>query len=148
MKSLLSGICLVLALSICHVHAGEFLGAPVMDGGEIIKKTDGHLEQIFNCNSEQIVDFYKSAFKNERDVSFRLSGERVDIEDFDAKQWHTIIISPIDDHRTRVVVMRDHWIWTVKNLILPFCGVFFVLFVLYVATSICGALFTRRSRLG
>jgi len=144
MKLLL--LCFLIAISSSYTYAGEFLGAPVMDGGEVTKKTDSEMEQMYPRNHGKIVAFYKDAFKDDHDVSYRDRGNITYIEELGLKPWHTIIISPIDTHWTKVVIIRDNWIWTLKNLILPFAGVFVVLFVLYLATSISGAIFSRKAR--
>ncbi len=144
MKLLLLGFMTFILCS--YTYAGEFLEAPVMDGGEVIKKTDSEQEQIYPRNHEKILAFYKYAFKDDHDISYRTRGNLTYIEELGLKPWQTIIISPIDAHWTKVVIMRDNWIWTLKNLILPFAGVFVVLLVLYVATSISGAIFSRKAR--
>lgn len=117
-----------------------------MDGGEVIKRTDSLLEQVLPGNHKQILAFYKDAFKDDHDISFRDREKLTYIEELGSKPWHHIIISSIDNNQTKVVIMKDNWIWTLKNLILPFAGVFVVLFVLYLATSILGAIFARKAR--
>ncbi len=143
MKLLLFGF--LIAIFCGYAYGGEFLGAPIMDGGEVIKKTDSEQEQIYPRNHEKILAFYKYAFKDDHDISYRTRRNLTYIEELGLKQWQTIIISPIDTHWTKVVIMRDNWVWTLKNLILPFAGVFVVLFVLYLATSISGAIFSRKA---
>jgi hypothetical protein len=144
MKLLLIG--LLTAMLCSYTYGYEFLEAPIMDGGKIVKKTDSEMEQLYPRNHCKIVAFYRYAFKNDNNISYRERGNTTYIEELGLKPWHTIIISPIDTHWTKVVIMRDHWIWTLKNLILPFAGVFVVLSVLYLATSISGAIFSRKGR--
>jgi hypothetical protein len=143
MKLLL--FCSLIVIFCGYAYGDEFLGAPIMDGGEITKKTDSELEQVLPKSHGKIVAFYKDAFKDDHDISYRDRGNITYIEELGSKPWHSIIISPIDTHRTKVLIIRDNWIWTLKNLILPFAGVFLVLFVLYLATSICGAIFSRKA---
>jgi hypothetical protein len=143
MKLLLFGSLIVIFCGCAY--GDEFLGAPVMDGGKVTKKTDSEMEQVYPRNHGKIVAFYKDAFKDNHDISFRDSRNITYIDELGSKPWQYIIISPIDTHWTKVVITRDNWIWTLKNLILPFAGVFVVLFVLYLATSICGAIFSRKA---
>ena len=46
-----------------YSRAEGSLGAPVISGGEIIKKTDARLELKINLSHSEVVAFYKEALK-------------------------------------------------------------------------------------
>jgi len=123
--------------------AEDFLGAPVMPGGEVVSETDERLEKIYDVSYEDAVKFYREALKDERDIKFRDRGEQTLIEEYAARPWHSIRITKADEGKTSVTTLKDSWTWILGTLTLRFFGVFAVLVVLWIVLEISGAIISR-----
>ena len=89
----------------------EFLGAPVVSGAKIIKKTDDRLELIVNMSHDQVLAYYKKALKGLKDVRYREWKAASYIEDDSNRPWHSITISKRTGDQTSVVIMTGHGSW-------------------------------------
>ncbi|MBM4328772.1 MAG: hypothetical protein FJ118_16610 [Deltaproteobacteria bacterium] len=121
----------------------DFFGAPVMPGGKEVSRTDARLEKSFDAPPEKVLEFFKEALKDEKEVKFRYRASQTYVEDHAARQWHSITIEKNDKGGADVVWMKDNWTWILGTLILRFFGVFVVLLVLYLAMAISGAIISR-----
>lgn len=135
-------ILFILVFCACS-HADEFLGAPVMNGGQLIRKTDSYLEKEYPKTYKDMISYYEEAFKSIPDIKYRNYRKATDIADLGKQPWDSIEISVVDEGHTKVVISKNRWIWTLKNLVFPFVGVFVVLSVLYLATFVSGVIFSR-----
>lgn len=135
-------ILFILVFCACS-HADEFLGAPVMNGGQLIRKTDSYLEKEYPKTYKDMISYYEEAFKTIPDIKYRNYRKATAIADLGKQPWDSIEISVVDAGRTKVVISKNRWIWVIKNLVFPFVGVFVVLSVLYLATLVSGAIFSR-----
>ena len=119
-------------------RADDFLGAPVIPGGKIIKKTPSRLEIKVDMTHDQVLAFYKEALKKQEDIKFRDWTDQTYIEDDGNRPWHSINISKGDTKETTITIMKDSWTWIVGTLVLRFVGVFAVLLVLFLGLAISG----------
>ena len=124
-------------------RADDFLGVPVIPGGEQISKTNKRFEYNSKETHDQVVQFYKNALENLKDIKYRNWNDATYIEDDGSLKWHSITISKDDSNGAVVVIMKDNWTWIIGTLILRFFGVFIVLLVLLLAMSISGAAISR-----
>lgn len=123
--------------------AEDFLGAPVISQGEILKKTDVRLELKSDLSHDEVVAFYQDALKDFSDIKFRDWPDATYIEDDGNAQWHSITISKENKDGTSIVIMKDNWTWIIGTLVLRYIGVFVVLIVLLIGMSISGAIISR-----
>jgi len=121
----------------------EFLGAPVIPGAKVIKKTDTRLELLVNMSHDQVLAYYKKALKGLKDVRYREWKAASYIEDDSNRPWHSITVSKHTGDQTSVVIMKDNWTWIMGTLFLRYIGVFIVLLVLFIALSVSGAIISR-----
>ena len=72
MKKLVYGA-FILFLFHCPFVLGaeEFLEAPVISGGTVIKKTEARLEMKAPLSHGQVLSFYKEALKDSENIKFR-----------------------------------------------------------------------------
>jgi len=124
-------------------RADDFLGAPVIPGGETIGKTKKRLEFNSEKTHDQVLQFYKEALAQYNDIKYRDWSDSTYIEDDGNLKWHSITISKEDANGAVVVIMKDNWTWIIGTLILRFVGVFVVLLFLLVGMSISGAIISR-----
>ena len=89
--------------------AKEFLGAPVISQGDILKKTDIRLELKADLSHDEVVAFYQDALKDFRDIKFRDWPDATYIEDDGNALWHSITISKENQDGTNIVIMKDNW---------------------------------------
>lgn len=124
--------------------ADTFLGAPVIPEGKIILQTDSRLELEVDKSHDQVLQYYKKALKDFKDIRYRDWKDATYIEDDGKMPWHSITISKSKaGEKVSVVIIKDNWTWIIGTLILRFIGVFVVLLVLFVAMSISGAIIHR-----
>jgi hypothetical protein len=123
--------------------AEDFFGAPVMPNGKVVSQTDERLEKTYNVSYDDAVKFYQEALKGEKDLKFRDRGGQTYIEDHSNRPWQSITITKVGADRTDIILVKFNWTWIFGTLVLRFFGVFIVLFVLYVALSISGAIISR-----
>ncbi|MFH1934942.1 MAG: hypothetical protein ABIN18_25670 [Pseudomonadota bacterium] len=116
----------------------EFLGAPVIPEGKVIKKTDSRLEMKTGQSHDEILQYYREALKEGKDIKFREWKDATYIEDNGNLAWHSITISKGGKGETTVVIMKDNWTWIIGTLILRYIGVFAVLLVLFLGMTISG----------
>ena len=126
--------------------AEDFLGAPVITEGKIIKKTDIRLETKVPLSHDGVLEFYQKALKDETDIKFRDWKDSTYIEDDGKRAWHSITISKGPGTATQVVILKDNWTWIVGTLILRFVAVFVVLLVLYVGMNVSGKIINSASK--
>ncbi len=135
------GIALV-ALMSSYTLAEEFLGLPVPPGGSVLKSQEDRLEKAYTMGYDQLVRFYKNALKDYEYVKFWDRGDSTYIEDHLNRPWHSVTIEKTDKGAT-LVILEDNWTWIIGTLVIRFVGVFVVLFVLYIALSLSGAIISR-----
>jgi hypothetical protein len=116
----------------------DFLGAPVISEGRVIKKTDSRLEMKTGLSHDEVLGYYKEALKEAKDIKFREWKDATYIEDDGNLAWHSITISKGDKGETTVFITKDNWTWIIGTLILRYIGVFVVLIVLFAGMSISG----------
>jgi len=141
---------ILLTLIVCWIvsvsgwsRADDFLGAPVIPGGEQISKTKKRLELNSEKTHAEVLQYYKKALEHFKDIKYRDWKDATYIEDDGNLKWHSITISKDDANGALVVIMKDSWTWIIGTLILRFFGVFIVLLVLLVGMSISGAIISR-----
>jgi len=142
-------ILLIIILSISWttaLRAEDFLGAPVMPGGKTVVSANDRLENSYDVEYDEAVNFYKLALKAEKYVKFWNRGDATYIEDHLDRPWHSITISSHEKGRTNIVILKDNWTWIIGTLTLRFIGTFAVLTVLYIALSISGAILSRKAK--
>jgi len=118
--------------------ANDFLGAPLISSGEIIKKTGSRMEMMTNLSHDKIIAFYKEALKEYPDIKFRDWKDVTYIEDDGKLAWHSITVSKGGSPKTTITIIKDNWTWIIGTLIIRYIGVFMVLIVLLFALSISG----------
>jgi len=123
--------------------AEDFLGAPLIPDGKIIKKTGKSLEIKTILSHKEALAYYREALKGLEDIKFREWKEATYIEDDGALAWHSITISKDDGKGTTIVIMKDSWTWIIGTLVLRYVGVFVVLLFLLVGMSLSGAIISR-----
>ncbi len=119
-------------------NAEDFLGAPVVSGGEEGLRTDARLEMKTSMSHDEVVLFYREQLKEVPDIKFRDWKDATYIEDDGALPWHSITISKHDKNGTTIVIVKDNWTWIIGTLVLRYIGVFAVLIVLLVGMVISG----------
>lgn len=122
--------------------AEDFLGAPLPPGGKVVSKTESRLEIQYPISHDQILEFYRQHFKENKDIRYRDWKLETYIEDDGALPWHSIRISK-GLGETRVTVAKDSWTWILGTLLLRFIGVFVVLLFLYAGMSVAGRLLSK-----
>lgn len=118
--------------------ADDFLGAPVISGGNIVKKTDAKLEMTTDMTHDEALAFYRDALNDQADIKFRDWKDATYIEDDGKLDWHSITISKKGDSGTDIVIAKDSWTWIIGTLVLRYIGVFVVLLFLFLGMSISG----------
>ncbi|OPX34706.1 MAG: hypothetical protein B1H11_10320 [Desulfobacteraceae bacterium 4484_190.1] len=126
-----------------YSSAEDFLEIPLMPEGKIIKKTDIRLEMKVNTDNDVVIDFYRTALKDMKDIKFREWKNATYIEDDSNRPWHSITISKNGTDETSIVIMKDNWTWIISTLVIRFIGVFAVLLILYLGMSFSGGILSR-----
>lgn len=134
---------LFLVLQPVYSNEEDFHGAPVIDGGKIIQKTEARLEMISMVSHSDAVKYYEEALKGCQDIKIRQWKNATYIEDDGRLPWHSITISKEDKEGTNIVIMKDNWTWIIGTLILRYIGVFVVLLVLFLGISLSGAIISK-----
>jgi hypothetical protein len=143
MKRSMILFCLLCLVFPVYSGAEDFLGAPVVSGGETITKTDSRLELKIDQSHDAVVAFYRESLKDFQDIKFRDWPDATYIEDDGKLLWHSITISKEGQDGTNIVIMKDNWTWIIGTLILRYIGVFVVLIVLLIGMTISGAIISR-----
>jgi hypothetical protein len=125
------------------LYAEDFLGAPLIPGGETIQKTETRLEMKSSLSHDEIVAFYKEALKKNKDIKFRDWKDATYVEDDGKLPWHSITISKQTKDGATIVILKDNWTWIIGTLVLRFIGVFVVLLFLMVGMYISGTIISR-----
>ena len=139
-------IFLIMALFLiipANSSAEDFLGIPLIHEGEVIKKTDGRLDMKVDMDHDGVVDYYKTALKDMKDIKFREWKNATYIEDDSDRPWHSITISKDGGDETLITIMKDNWTWIISTLVIRFIGVFAVLLILYIGMSFSGGILSR-----
>lgn len=139
-KIIFALMALSLALPVC-VSAGDFLGAPVPDGKEVLR-TKARLEMTTERSHDEVLQFYKEALAKAEDIKYRDWKDSTYIEDDGKLKWHSITISK-EGTPTSVVIVKDNWTWIIGTLILRYIAVFVVLMVLFVGMAVAGNIISR-----
>ena len=141
---------ILLTLIVCWIvslsgwsRADDFLGAPVIPGAVQISKTKERLELNSGKTHDEVLQYYKKALENFKDIKYRDWKDATYIEDDGNLKWHSITISKDDANGALVVIMKDNWTWIIGTLVLRFFGVFVVLLFLLVGMSVSGAIISR-----
>ena len=130
------------------IHAGplradDFLGAPVIPEGKTIEKTKARLTTKTDRSHDEVLEFYREALKDFKDIKFREWKDATYIEDDSNRAWHSITISKGGQGKTTVVIMKDSWTWIIGTLVLRYIGVFVVLLFLLLGMTLSGAIISR-----
>jgi hypothetical protein len=133
----------VLLVQPSMMRAEDFLGAPVVPGGEVVQKSDSRLEYETHLSHDEILSFYKEALRDLPDIKIRDWKDATYIEDDGRLAWHSVMISKGDQAETTVVIMKDNWTWIMGTLVLRYVGVFVVLLVLFLGISLSGSITSR-----
>jgi hypothetical protein len=133
----------VLLVQPSMMRAEDFLGAPVIPGGEVVQKSDSRLEYETRLSHDEILSFYKEALRDLPDIKIRDWKDATYIEDDGRLAWHSVMISKGDQAETTVVIMKDNWTWIMGTLVLRYVGVFVVLLVLFLGISLSGSITSR-----
>ena len=139
-------IFLIMALFLiipANSSAEDFLEVPLIHEGEIIKKTEVRLDMKVNMCHDGVVDFYRTALKDMKDIKFREWKDATYIEDDSDRPWHSITISKDGGDETLITIMKDNWTWIISTLVIRFIGVFAVLLILYLGMLFSGAILSR-----
>lgn len=134
---------LILTLSLFFVfpalsRAEDFLGAPLIPGGKILKKTEHRLAMEVKMSHDQAVAFYKNALKGQKDIKIREWKEETYIEDDGNRAWHSISIPKGEGSNITIAIKKDSWTWIISTLVIRYIGVFVVLMVIFISISISG----------
>ena len=124
-------------------RADDFLGVPLIPGGETISKTKKRLELNSKKTHAEVLRFYKEALAQLNDIKYRNWEDATYIEDDGSLKWHSITISKDDANGAVVVIVKDNWTWIIGTLILRYIGVFVVLLFLLIGMSVSGAIISR-----
>ena len=143
MKKLFFPILIFLLISPVPLCAEDFLGAPLVPGGETVQKTETRLEMKSPLSHDEIVAFYREALKKHEDIKFRDWKDATYIEDDGKLAWHSITISKQAKEGSNIVIVKDNWTWIIGTLVLRFIGVFVVLLFLMVGMYTSGAIISR-----
>ena len=129
----------------CPFIAGaeDFLGAPVIAGGENIEKTNSRFEFKTSLTHDEALAYYKKGLKELENIKYRDWKDSTYIEDDGNRKWHSITISKEYEKGTTVVIVKDNWTWIIGTLILRYIGVFVVLMILFVGMSVSGKIISR-----
>ena len=135
----------IFCLLCCPFVAGaqDFLGAPVIAGGEKIEKTDSRFEFKTSLTHDEALAYYKEKLKESKNIKYRNWKDSTYIEDDGNLKWHSITISKEYEKGTTVVIVKDNWTWIIGTLILRYIGVFVVLMILFAGMSISGKIISR-----
>jgi hypothetical protein len=118
--------------------AEEFLEAPVIPQGTVIKKSDARLELKTELSHKEVLSFYKEALRGFENIKFREWKDATYIEDDGTRPWHSITISKGDQKETYIIIVKDNWTWIIGTLVLRYIGVFVVLMVLFLGMLVSG----------
>ena len=143
MKKLFFPILIFILISPVPLCAEDFLGAPLVPGGETIQKTETRLEMKSPLSHDEIVAFYREALKKHEDIKFRDWKDATYIEDDGKLAWHSITISKQAKDGANIVIVKDNWTWIIGTLVLRFIGVFVVLLFLMGGMYLSGAIISR-----
>jgi len=120
--------------------AEDFLGAPVMPGGKMVRADKSAFEKVYDLPKGQVVDYYKNILKEFKDIKFRDRSGRLCFDEYGNQPWQRITISQNPRGHTSVIIEKDSWTWILGTLTLRFIGVFAVLIVLYGAMAVATSL--------
>ncbi len=134
---------LLLTCLLGYAWADDFLGAPLPPDGETIISREDRIEKRYSVPYHELIKFYKDALKDFKYVKAWDRGDSVYMEDHLNRPWHSITIIQDGENVTRVLIIKDNWTWIIGTLVIRFIGVFVVLFVLYAALSLAGAVISR-----
>lgn len=148
MKKVILTIILLFFLLPSFAVADDFLGAPVISGVNIVKKTKARLEMTTDMTHDQALAFYREALDSLPDIKFRDWKDATYIEDDGKLDWHSITISKKGDNGTEIVIAKDSWTWIIGTLVLRYIGVFVVLLCLFLGLSISGKIISMSLKKG
>jgi hypothetical protein len=114
----------------------QWLGAPLMPDGTMVKQESGRLITEYNMTYDKVLTWYQEALKKYPDTRYRDWKEEMYIEDQGVSKWHAIKISKTGGPKTLVTIQKDNWTWIMATLFIRFVGVFVVLLVLWVSLKI------------
>ncbi|MFH1480563.1 MAG: hypothetical protein ABIG67_04795 [Pseudomonadota bacterium] len=131
------------------VRAEEFLGVPLMAGGHAVKETKTMVLKAYNLSQEQVMDFYKASFKDQKDLKFRTRARHVEFEEHGSLPWHKVTVAKNEKgETTTVLITKDSWTWILGTLLIRFIGVFIVLLILYLAMNVATGIIARSVQKG
>jgi len=121
----------------------QWLGAPIMPGGTILKQERTRLTYGYDLSYDLVLAWYQEALKRYPDARYRDWKEEMYIEDQGGSRWQAIIISKTGGPRTTVTIVKDNWTWIIATLFIRFAGVFVVLLFLWIGLNISGMIMRR-----
>ena len=129
------------------LSAEEFLGAPIVPQGKIVKKTNSKLEVLTKMTHDEVIEFYKKALEEYSDIKFREWKDSTYIEDDGKLAWHSVTVSKeYKGGTTSVIIAKDNWTWIIGTLILRYVGVFIVLLILFLGMNVSGKIISGTIR--
>ncbi len=141
----LMGVIVLVMSGFCG--AEDFQGAPVPSGGKVALNSRDRMEVYSALSHDEVVAFYRDAFRENKDIRFRNWMDATYIEDDGSLRWHSITISKNrTEQGTHILMVKDNWKWILGTLTIRFIGVFVVLLVLYVALAAAARLITQYAR--
>ncbi len=124
--------------------AEDFLGIPIVPGGEVVDRTENRVEMKTAMSHGEIVDYYEGILKDYKDIKALDRDDNTQITDHGNLKWHSISVSKKKlEGKTTVVIKKDSWSWIFGTLVLRYIGVFAVIIMLFICMSISGAVISR-----
>jgi hypothetical protein len=123
--------------------AADFLGAPLPEGAEVVRREEHQLEAKSALSHDEALSFYRRALENTPDIKVRDWKDVSYIEDDGRLPWHSITISKNDAAGSTIIISKDSWTWILGTLFLRYIGVFVVLALLWFGISAAGRVMAR-----
>lgn len=127
-------------------NADEFLGLPLVPGGEVMEKTEALLVMKAPLSHDQALEFFKNALNGQKDIKIREWESATFIEDDGNRPWHSINIPKHTNEKITITIKKDNWAWILSTLTLRYIAVFVVLMVIYVSILVSGKIISSALR--
>ena len=114
MKNIILAVLIsTLASPVC-AGADTFLEAPLPPDVKTVLRTDERLEMKSAQSHDELLEFYKTALQDHKDIKIRDWKDSTYIEDDGAQPWHSITISKEGRGETEILIVKDSWTWTTR----------------------------------
>ena len=143
MRSLVLAVVAAMVAGAVPAGAADVFGLPLPPQALSVEKTENTAVFKVGANHDQVLEYYREALKDQKDVRVRDWAESTYVEDDGNSPWHSITISKVDAEGTTVTIKADNWSWILSTLFLRFVGVFVVLSLLWLGMSLSGAVISR-----